>query len=144
MSLLDLFTSGEHKKAKSYFAALVKIAFIDSSMSDEELRYLEKMSMNLGLSSDEFVKILKYPDKYPLDPPLDYNDRIEQLFNLTNMIFSDNEVKLNEVKLVRSLAIGLGFPTDNAEKITDEAIHLIMNNNNLHDFAIAIKQVNQF
>lgn len=144
MSLLDLFTSGEHKKAKSYFAALVKIAFIDSSMSDEELRYLEKMSMNMGLSSDEFVKILKYPDKYPLDPPLDYNDRIEQLFNLTNMIFSDNEIKLDEVKLVRSLAIGLGFPTDNAEKITDEAIHLIMNRNNLHDFAKSIKQVNQF
>jgi len=144
MSLLDLFTSGEHKKAKSYFAALVKIAFIDSSMSDEELRYLEKMSMNMGLSSDEFVKILKYPDKYPLDPPLDYNDRIEQLFNLTNMIFSDNEIKLDEVKLVRSLSIGLGFPTDNAEKITDEAIHLIMNKNNLHDFAKAIKQVNQF
>lgn len=144
MSLLDLFTSGEHKKAKSYFAALVKIAFVDSSMSDEELRYLEKMSMNMGLSSDEFVKILKYPDKYPLDPPLDYNDRIEQLFNLTNMIFSDNEIKLDEVKLVRSLAIGLGFPTDNAEKITDEAIHLIMNKNNLHDFAKSIKQVNQF
>lgn len=144
MSLLDLFTSGEHKKAKSYFAALVKIAFIDSSMSDEELRYLEKMSMNLGLSSDEFVKILKSPEKYPLDPPLDYNDRIEQLYNLTTMIFSDNEVKLDEVKLVRSLAIGLGFPTNNAEKITDEAIHLVMNNNNLHDFAKAIKQVNQF
>ncbi len=144
MSLLDLFTSGEHKKAKSYFAALVKIAFIDSSMSDEELRYLERMSMNMGLSSDEFVKILNYPDKYPLDPPLDYNDRIEQLYNLTTMIFSDNEVKLDEVKLVRSLAVGLGFPTDNAEKITDEAIHLIMNNNTLHDFAKAIKQVNQF
>lgn len=144
MSLLDLFTSGEHKKAKTYFAALVKIAFVDSSMSDEELRYLERMSMNLGLSSDEFVKILKYPDKYPLDPPLDYNDRIEQLFNLTTMVFSDNEVKLDEVKLVRSLAIGLGFPTDNAEKVTDEAIHLIMNNNDLHDFAKAIKQVNQF
>ncbi len=144
MSLLDLFTSGEHKKTKSYFAALVKIAFIDNSMSDEELRYLEKMSMNMGLSSDEFVKILKYPDKYPLDPPLDYNDRIEQLFHLTTMIFSDNEVKLDEVRMVRGLAIGLGFPTDNAEKITDEAIHLIMNNNTLHDFAIAIKQVNQF
>ena len=140
MSLLDLFTSGEHKKAKTYFAALVKIAFIDSSMSDEELRYLERMSMNLGLSSDEFVKILKYP----LDTPLDYNDRIEQLFNLTTMVFSDNVVKLDEVKLVRSLAIGLGFPTDNAEKVTDEAIHLIMNNNKLHDFAKAIKQVNQF
>ena len=144
MSLLDLFTSGEHKKAKTYFAALVKIAFVDSSMDERELTFLEKMSMKLGISTDEYVKILKFPDKYPLDPPLDYNDRVEQLFNLTTMVFSDDEINLDEVKLVRSLAIGLGFPTDNVEKVTDEAIHLIMNNNNLHDFTKAIKQVNQF
>jgi len=144
MSLLDLFTSGEHKKAKTYFAALVKIAFADGAMDEKELKFLEKMSLNLDISSEEFVKILKNPDRYPIDPPLDYNDRIEQLYNLTNMVFSDDEIKLNEVKLVRSLTVGLGFPTDNVEKITDEAIHLVMNNNNLHNFTKAIKQVNQF
>ena len=144
MSLLDLFTSGEHKKAKTYFAALVKIAFADGAMDKRELKYLEKMAINLDISDTEFTKILEYPEKYPIDPPLDYNDRIEQLFNLTRMIFSDNELKLNEAKLVEQIAIGLGFPVDNAEKLTDEAIHLIMNDNNLHDFTKAIKQVNQF
>ncbi len=144
MSLLDLFTSGEHKKAKTYFAALVKIAFIDGSMDERELKFLEKMSLKLGISSAEFVKILEYPDKYPLDPPLDYKDRIEQLFNLTQMVCSDEVIKLDEVKLVRSLTVGLGFPTDNVEKVTDEAIYLVMNGNNLHDFSKAIKQVNQF
>ncbi len=144
MSLLDLFTSGEHKKAKTYFAALVKIAFADGAMDKRELKYLEKMAINLDISDTEFTKILEYPEKYPIDPPLDYNDRIEQLFNLTRMIFSDNEVKLNEAKLVQQIAIGLGFPVDNAEKLTDEAIHLIMNNNDLEAFTKAIKQVNQF
>ena len=144
MSLLDLFTSGEHKKAKTYFAALVKIAFADGAMDKQELKYLEKMALRLDISDTEFTKILEYPEKYPIDPPLDYNDRIEQLFNLTRMVFSDNEVKLNEARIVGRLAIGLGFPVDNAEKITDEAIHLIMNNNDLDDFTRAIKQVNQF
>ena len=142
MSLLDLFTSGEHKKAKTYFAALVKIAFADGALDRQELKYLEKMAINLDISDTEFTKILEYPEKYPIDPPLDYNDRIEQLFNLTRMIFSDNEVKLNEAKLVEQIAIGLGFPVDNAEKLTDEAIHLIMNDNNLHDFTRCIKEVN--
>lgn len=144
MSLLDLFTSGEHKKAKTYFAALVKIAFVDGAMDDDEFKFLEKMSLKLDISDTEFAKILKNPDKYPIDSPLDYNDRIEQLFNLTSMVFSDDDIKLDEVKLVRSLTVGLGFPTDNVEKVTDEAIHLIMNKNNLHDFTKAIKQVNQF
>lgn len=39
--------------------------------------------------------------------------------------------------------IGLGFPLENAEKVTDEAIHLILNNNDLEDFSKAIKKVNR-
>ncbi len=142
MSLLDLFTSGEHKKAKSYFAALVKIAFADGSMDPHELKYLEQMSLKLGISNEEFVKILEYPEKYPLESPLDYNDRIEQLYNFTKMIFSDDQVKMDEAKLVQRMAIGLGFPIKNAEKVTDEAIHLILNNNDFDSFSKAIKEVN--
>jgi uncharacterized tellurite resistance protein B-like protein len=144
MSLLDLFTSGEHKKSKSYFAALVKIAFADEAMDKEELQYLEKMALKMGISDSDFTKILEHPEKYPIDSPLDYNDRIEQLFNFTKMIYSDDEVKLDEVKVMRRLTAGLGFPTDNVDKVADEAIHLIMNDNGLDDFTKAIKQVNQF
>ncbi len=144
MSLLDLFTSGAHKRAKTYFAGLINIAFVDGAMDKKELKFLENMAFELDISSSEFTKILANPDKYPMDPPLDYNDRIEQLYYFTSMIFSDDKIKLDEVKLVRSLAVGLGFPTDNVEKVTDEAIHLVMNDNNLRDFSKAIKQVNQF
>lgn len=142
MSLLDLFTSGEHKKAKTYFAALVKIAFADDAMGKRELKFLEKMAFKLDISDGEFTKILEYPDKYPIDTPLDYNDRIEQLYNFTHMIYSDEEVDFNEARIVQRMAIGLGFPIDNAEKVTDEAIHLVMNGNDLKDFTEAIKQVN--
>jgi len=142
MSLLDLFTSGEHKKARSYFAALVKIAFADDAMDKDELKYLENMASRMGIHDDEFTKILEHPEKYPLESPLDYNDRIEQLYRFIHMIYSDEEIKLNEVEVVRKLAVGLGFPTDNADKVTDEAIHLVMNSNDLDDFTRAIKQVN--
>ncbi len=143
MSLLDLFTSGEHQKAKSYFAALVNIAFADGNMEKHELEFLNRMAIKLGISDEEYVKILENPNIYPIDSPLDYNDRIEQLYNFTRMIFSDDEIKLDEVKLVRRLAVGLGFPVKNAEKITDEAIHLIVNGNDLDNFTESIKAVNQ-
>jgi len=144
MSFLDLFTSGAHKKAKSYFSALIKIAFADGAMDKRELEFLEKMAGKLDISDSEFTKILETPEKYPIDPPVDYNDRIEQLFNLTHMIASDDEIKLDEAKLVRKLAVGLGFPVKNVEIITDEAIHLVLNSNSLEDFNKAIKAVNQF
>jgi len=144
MSFLDLFTSGEHKKARTYFSALIKIAFADGSMDKKELEFLEKMAHKLDISDSEFTKILEHPDDYPIDSPLDYNDRIEQLFNLTHMIASDDEIKLDEAKIVRKLAVGLGFPVKNVEKVTDEAIHLVINQNNLEDFNKAIKVVNAF
>lgn len=144
MSFLDLFISGEHKKARTYFAALIKIAFADGAMDKNELEYLEKMADKLDISDSEFVKILDHPENYPLDPPVDYNNRIEQLYNFTHMVVSDDEIKLDEAKTVRRLAIGLGFPVDNTEKVTDEAIHLVMNSNNLEEFTKAIKEVNKY
>jgi uncharacterized tellurite resistance protein B-like protein len=142
MSLLDLFTSGEHKKAKTYFAALVKIAFADGSLDPHELKFLEKMAIRLGIEDAEFTKILEYPERYPIDPPVDYNDRVEQLYYFTRMVFIDDEIRVDEAKVVRKMTVALGFPVKNAEKITDEAIHLVMNHNNLEEFTKAIKVVN--
>lgn len=142
MSLLDLFTSGKHRKAKTYFADLVKIAFADGAMDKNELRYLEKMADKLDISDSEFTKILEHPDKYTGETPISYDERIEQLYYFTNMILADNEVKLDEVKVIRKIAVGLGFPVKNVEVIADEAIFLVMNGNSLKDFNASIKAVN--
>ncbi len=142
MTLLDYFSHGARKKHKNYFAALVKIAFADGELDKKELLFLERMARRLGITEEDFSLILKHPEKYKLDPPLDYDERIEQLYYFTRMVFSDDEIKLDEVKTVRRLATALGFPPDNVEKVTDEAIHLIMNDNRLEDFTEAIKRVN--
>ena len=50
---------------------------------------------------------------------------------------------LQEASVLRNICIGLGFPSNNAEKISDEAIHLVLENTDLDDFTKAIKQVNK-
>ena len=144
MSFLDLFITGKQKKVRTYFAALIKIAFSDGAMDKNELEFLEKMAVKLDISDSEFVEILENPENYPMDPPVDYDDRIEQLYNFIHMVVSDEEIKLDEVKTVRKLAIALGFPIDNVGKVTDEGIHLVMNSNNLEEFTKAIKEVNKY
>jgi len=142
MSLLDLFTSGEHKKAKTYFAALVKLAFADGAMDAKELKYLQKMALKLDIEDAEFTKILEHPDRYPIDSPLDYNDRIEQLFYFTGIIFASHYITPSEEVIIEKLAIGLGFPVKNANKVTFEAIKLFKNNSDLDEFSKGIKIVN--
>ena len=142
MSLLDLFTSGEHKKAKTYFAALVKLAFADGVMEPSELKFLNKMAIKLGIEDEDFKKILEFPDKYPIDPPLDYNDRIESLYFFTGMTYAAHEVEPEEIIILEKMAVALGFPVRHAKSITDQAIQLFKEKADLDTFSKVIKEVN--
>jgi len=143
MSISDLYSSGAHKRDLGHFSNIVKLALADDIITDEEQRLLDRMARRLDISDQDYKTILKNPTKYSMNPPVDYDRRIERLYNLTKMIFADSEVTGDEAKVMRKVAVGLGFPTDNAEKVVDEAIHLAMNDNGLEDFTKAIKRVNK-
>jgi len=144
MSISDLYSSGAHKKNMGHFASIVKLAMADNVITEGEEQLLERLAKRLEISEEEYKKIVKNPDKHPLNPPVSYIARIERLYNLTQMIFADDEVSKEEVLILQHVVVGLGFPQDNAEKISDEALHLVMNNNELEEFTKAIKRVNRF
>lgn len=143
MSISDLYSSGAHKRDLGHFSNIVKLALADDIITDEEQRLLDRMARRLDISEGDYKEILKNPTKYSMNPPVDYDRRIERLYNLTKMIFADSEVTGDEAKVMQKVAVGLGFPTDNAEKVVDEAIHLVMNDNDVEDFIKAIKRVNK-
>lgn len=143
MSITDLYEHSQHRREIGHFANIVKIAKADGIVTDEEQKLIDRLAFKLNITDDEYKKIKENPDSYPIHTPIEYDARIERLYDLVRMIFADSEVVMKEVSLVRKITIGLGFPVDNAEKITDEAIHLVMNHNDLDDFIKAIKQVNK-
>ena len=142
MSISDLYSSGKHKQEIGHFASVVKIAQTDAIITEEEQKLLDKAAKRLNISEEEYKKILKNPEKFPVNPPVSYDERIERLYRLTKMVFADNEINKDEMLLMRKIAVALHIPTDNVEKVCDEAIHLVMNNNDLEDFTTAIKKVN--
>ncbi|MGG8495879.1 TerB family tellurite resistance protein [Tenacibaculum sp. TC6] len=142
MSISDLYSSGKHLQEIGHFASIVKIAKIDNVITDSEQKLLDVMAKRLHISSEEYTNILKNPEKFPVNPPVSYDERIERLYRLTKMIFADEIVDLQEVGILRKIAVALQFPVDNVEKVCDEAIHLVMNDNDLDNFTAAIKKVN--
>jgi len=142
MSISDYYSSGIHKNNLGHFACIVKLAMADEVITDGERELLESLAKRLDISNEEYKKIVKNPDKYPINPPVSYDTRIERLYNLVQMIFADEEVSKEEISILHRVVIGLGFPQDNVEKVSDEALHLVMNNDNLEDFTKAIKRVN--
>lgn len=142
MAISDIYSSGKHKQEIGHFASIVKIAMADGKISDGEDKLLIKTAKKLNISLEEFKLISKNPEKFPVNPPVSYEERIERLYRLAKMIFADDEAEIHEVELMRKIAVGLHFSPENAEKVCDEAIHLVLNDNDLDDFTAAIKKVN--
>ncbi|CAL2088356.1 TerB family tellurite resistance protein [Tenacibaculum sp. 190524A05c] len=142
MPIYELYSWGKHNQEIGYFASIVKIALVDNTISKGEQKLLDRAARKLNIKDEEYQKILKNPENYPVNPPVGYDESIERLYLLTKMIFADGNVDKDEVALMRKITTALSFPLDNVEKVCDEAIHLVMNDNDLEDFSAAIKKVN--
>ena len=142
MAISDLYSSGKHKQEIGHFASAVKIAKTDGIISEGEQKLLDRAAKKLNINQIEYAQILKNPENFPVNPPVSYDERIERLHRLTKMIFADEHVDKDQVSLMQKIAVALQFSADNVEKICDEAIHLVMNENDLDSFTDAIKKVN--
>lgn len=144
MAISDFNLSGEQKRNIAHFASIVRLALADAVISAEEEKLLKRLAKRFHILEEKYNEILNSPEDYPVNSPHNYNESIEHLYDLAKMVYADGEATGEEAAMLKKICIGLGFPTDNAEKITDEAIHLILNNNDLDEFIKSIKQVNKF
>ncbi len=142
MAILDYFTKGEQKRNLGLFAYLVKIAKVDDIITEGEEKLLKRTALLLEIPEEKYKEILKNPDAYKLDAPYNYDERIERLYRLTQMIYADDSAEIHEVNVLKKAIVALGFPTENVDKIASEAVHLVMNDNDLEEFSKAIKNVN--
>ena len=137
------YTPVEGDKNLEHFSSIVKLALADSIITEGEEKLLKRLAREFHISDDMYNEIIENPDKYPIKGRHSYNERIEHLYDLAKMIYADGSVSKKEASVLIKICVGLGFPIHNAEKTADEAIHLILKDNNLEDFTEAIKQVNK-
>ena len=142
MGMSDYNLSGEQKRNIQHFASIVRLALADGTISEGEEKLLKNLAKRFHILEEKYKEILENPNDYSVDTSNSYDNRIERLYDLATMVFADDEASKEEADVLKKICIGLGFPIKNAEKVTDEAIHLILNDNNLEDFTKAIKQVN--
>lgn len=121
MSISNLFDSGFKTRNKSHFAAIVRVAMGDGQITDDERLFLERLAKNLDVSEDEFIKILKNYNDYPINPPVTLERRIERLFDLVRMVYADGFHQKNQLKVVTKLCVGLGFDLKKVDKLAEKA-----------------------
>ncbi|NJB82032.1 hypothetical protein [Wenyingzhuangia aestuarii] len=142
MSILNIFLSGSQKKNRGHLANIVKIAKSNGKLNRDEIRLIKKVKEELNISDLAYRSIIRKPEQYPMNPPSGYEERIERLYTLTDMLLVEKESLDLSIKLLEKLAIGIGFRIETHEEVVRLAVELVQNKADLETFTKEIKRAN--
>jgi hypothetical protein len=144
MSISDLYDSGFRNRNKGHFSAIVRVALSDGALSQEEKKFLDKLAIKLEISQAEYEEILANPLKYPVNPPLLHTSRLERLYDLARMVYTDEHVMAEkEQELLTRFALALGFTPGNVNYIVDKALKLVDHKVDLDTFTYEMQHMNK-
>lgn len=143
MSFSDLFDSGFKKRNEDHFAAIVRVAMDDGIISEEEKAFLDRLARSLDISEGEYQIILKDYQSHPINPPTSYDRRLERLYDLARMVYVDHIKGDHEEVVLRKIAVGLGFSSENVKYVVDKALTLVSNGVDLDTFTEEMRNMNR-
>jgi uncharacterized tellurite resistance protein B-like protein len=139
MSFADLYSSGEHRRNLAHFAALATLASIDGEISVEEKKLLDRFATKLDITDSEYQEVLKKENKYPIDSTPDSEKRLERLYDLFRIVYSDHEIDDEERILIKKYAIGLGFTGEKADSIIERSVAIFGGRIDFEDYLYLVK-----
>ncbi len=142
MSILNIFLSGTQKKNRGHLANIVKIAKSNGKLNRDKIRLIKKIKKQLNINDLAYRSIIRKPELYPMNPPSNYQERIERLFTLVNVMLVDKDTLDLSVTLLEKLAIGIGFPIQTHQEVVKEAVALVQQQVDFDTFEKNIKKVN--
>ena len=139
MSFTDLYGNSEHRRNLAHFAAIASLAASDGVINPEEKELLDSFAQKLDITDAEYKEVMKPTNKYPIDPPVDSEKRLERLFDLLKIIFADHSIDDEEMILLKKYAIGLGFTTNQANQVIEKSVAIFSGRIDFEDYKYLIK-----
>ncbi|MGB3150050.1 MAG: TerB family tellurite resistance protein [Maribacter sp.] len=139
MSFTDLYSNSEHKRNLAHFAALATLAASDGVITKEEQTLLDRFALKLDISEKEYKEVMNPSNKYPIEPPINLEKRLERLYDLFRIIFADHIIDDEEMGLLKKYAIGLGFSEDLADKTIKRSVAIFSGKIDFEDYHYLLK-----
>ncbi len=139
MSFYELFKKGHQTRNKAHFASIASIAILDGKISEEEQSLLQSLAAKLGVDKSDMANILKNPAQYPIVPSNSAEERLERMHDLFDMIFTDHNIDVKELVLIKKYAIGLGYNTINANELIHHSIEIYTGGISFNEYKYLIK-----
>ena len=124
MTYSELFDSGFKRRNQDHFAAIVRVAYEDDVVTEEEKAFLDRLARNLEISKATYEKILKNYKSHPINPPVSTERRLERMFDLARMVYADHIKDEDEVRVLTKIAVGLGYTKD-PKTVVNKALDLV-------------------
>lgn len=140
MSFVDLYHSGSHGRNLAHFAAIASLAAVDGEVNPEEKKLLDSFAHKLNISDEEYREVMKVENKYPINPPISSEERLERLYDLFRIIFADHYIDVQERTLITKYAIGLGYSPEVAQKVIQKSIDIFSGRISYEDYLYLLKQ----
>ncbi|SHI63233.1 tellurite resistance TerB family protein [Pseudozobellia thermophila] len=140
MAIADLYSSGEHRRNLAHFAALATLASVDGEISPEEKSLLDRFATKLDITESEYKEVMKKENKYPIVPPHDSEKRLERLYDLFRIIFSDHLIDDEEMVFLKKYAIGLGYSDEQADAIINKSVAIFSGQIDFDDYVYLVKR----
>lgn len=143
MSISDLFDSGFKERNKGHFSSIVRVAMENGHISPEEKLFLDKLAKQLDISESEYEEILANPNKYPVNPPYLYLQRLERLYDLSKMVYADHILGPKQKEILKRFALALGFTPGNVSFIVEKALSLQVMEVDVDTFVYEMQHMNR-
>lgn len=120
---------------KAQFLTLYKIALVDDHFSHLEMKMLYEFARVRGVSRDNLDKVLLNTSEIDITEiyPESLEEKIEYLYNITEMIWADGVVNINERNALEKYIKSFGFLDENILNIAEYLIQSIKDRKPLYE-----------
>jgi len=97
---------------KNHIKNLLALAKADGHMHEKETALLFKIGHGYGLKDWQIQNLVDSTEKYELNIPDNYNDRMNLLYDLILMVFADEVIEKREITFCEDVAKRFGMKKD--------------------------------
>ena len=130
MNFSDFITNHGKQVNKEHFIHLIQVARTDGKIEPSEMELLHKEGRKFGLTDPEIDIIVQSESDHNYNQPYSLDEKFEHLYNIAEMILSDDIVTDGEIRIFKKFSIEAGITDKLIDKSMDLLFRGIKNNEN--------------
>ncbi len=133
MNILEQFDHPGRKQDKDHIIHLIQIAMADGIVDDKELKMLQRLGNEMGITDPEITDLLENSKKSAYIPPYEFSKRFGQIYHVIKMVYADDKVDSHEMRLATLIGLKSGFSEEEMPFLLTLLITGVKNNENEED-----------